>query len=1237
MSNHPTLINGYYELRKVIGRGNYGKVYRAKNLKNGQRVALKELFGWVLKSKDLWALTQLEIKVLTTVSHRNIIRLFEHFQFGGKYYISYELCRDGDLKRRIEKKGRLPEKEALQILRQMSEALIVLKQNTVIHRDIKPENIFMDGLTVKLGDFGLCEIAKSSVHDAYIGSMAFQAPETHYRREYSPTADMYSLGICFYEMLFGKIPFTARDVNDLPEKKMKLKVYDETPGKVLTARTMAVLRRMVEPHKKYRISCEELKDEIDRILQQLEGGRRSRSRSKSRRSRTSRDHSPRNISQSRRVFNNRAHIRDVSAESIINLSPTKSVQKYVYDVSYQNLEDQKSQISQMTPSLMDPNDKSVILLQEIQPSGRRAAPRKARQSLSPTPVQNSSSGFFPMKQNQKKQNYSQRSMTVTKKFDRGGSKNQSQSKFGHLFSNRNTRQNQSGVSFPARRESRNNQKITQGDVSIERSTSVSIPAVEPQPHKSPFQMTGKYSHADISIKLNKKTRGSFQAPITDRSNSPAPLQSRYSKTGFSNRNSLTNNLFKPSVAKLNGSKSQSFLYGKINKNPVQLAQQGGMVLQVPQQAPQNHQIMTTTNTPLYQPQVISQSGEIPLGQRSPSPGPRTVTVERITPNMNPLSYSQQSNPQQVLVQYPIVQQSNILDRRQTEGPQTSTPPKTTTRFIGSTSKKQSNTARLFSQVMNQNVGSKQINHTPISTFRFQDPAVSAPFPKNSNQQTFPFRKSTDSNYSQNQFQNIPNFNNRTLSHSQQFNLPIKNQSPQRGLVSNEQKRGVSSSQVQNSHSHLQQVLGPQTSTNEHITPQNLTPLRTFQPPNSGHQVQESKRVNSQVKRVYTPDISPKKKNFQIVPLITKPNTTRGLSSNVSRTNRSINGLATSHQQVLFNPLSNSIHGKTIDGRLSYAQGSLHSQTEGEKASKNNRISQKESKRNGKFQLKSKIFTNESGKLFEKRSGGSKNLTQNYIQKTNPPVMSQSLTQQPPHFGNLLLNLSKNTMQMSVKNKDSPLHFSRTQPIRSGEIDSNRGSDVRQTQPRRERGSISIQNNIQSQLSLQTPGPVQNQQIRDTQQQGKPSLMASRQNNFNTRVAKRSTRNSRASQKYDGPHFKPRDLQKNQNAPSQNHEKEQILEEFRQKRPSYNYSQEGNSSMKVSNQGRKVKSNSRFKRAFLGQYNPTRTADNTLVQSQQGPQINQNREVYQQPMQRIVKGFKNPSNSLALLQRPGDSQ
>jgi calcium/calmodulin-dependent protein kinase I len=161
---------------------------------------------------------------MRAISHPNIIPLEAVYETDNSYYLILPLLQGGNLKELIVKSGYLSEAECAKILRAILKALIYLHSKNIMHRDIKPDNIlfkrtnFQDS-DILLADFGLAAytgINKCSIHRC--GTPGFIAPEIINKKEgvmYDNKCDIYSLGIIFFTMLCGKLPFTAIKQDEL--------------------------------------------------------------------------------------------------------------------------------------------------------------------------------------------------------------------------------------------------------------------------------------------------------------------------------------------------------------------------------------------------------------------------------------------------------------------------------------------------------------------------------------------------------------------------------------------------------------------------------------------------------------------------------------------------------------------------------------------------------------------------------------------------------------------------------------------------------------------------------------------------------------------------------------------------------------------------------------------------------------------------------------------------------------
>ena len=127
--------------------------------------------------------------------------------------------------------------------------------------------MFIHGDTVKLGDFGFCtKGANLMIDTSFIGSVAFQAPEIHQRKEYSIKTDVYSTGMCFYEMLMGQLPFGPEAIHDILKAKLEIVVQNKSGVRLLKS-TMDLLRQMLNPVGRRRVDCDEISRRVKGIME----------------------------------------------------------------------------------------------------------------------------------------------------------------------------------------------------------------------------------------------------------------------------------------------------------------------------------------------------------------------------------------------------------------------------------------------------------------------------------------------------------------------------------------------------------------------------------------------------------------------------------------------------------------------------------------------------------------------------------------------------------------------------------------------------------------------------------------------------------------------------------------------------------------------------------------------------------------------------------------------------------
>ena len=202
-------ISDRYEVIDKIGSGGMSDVYKSKDHKLNRFVALKVLKPEFSEDKNFVTKFKVEAQSAAGLSHPNIVNVFDVGEDKGVHYIVMELIEGITLKKYIERKGKLPVKEAVSILIQVSQGIEAAHNNHIIHRDIKPQNIIIskEG-KVKVTDFGIARAASANtISSNAMGSVHYISPEQAKGGFIDEKSDIYSLGITLYEMLTGNVPF----------------------------------------------------------------------------------------------------------------------------------------------------------------------------------------------------------------------------------------------------------------------------------------------------------------------------------------------------------------------------------------------------------------------------------------------------------------------------------------------------------------------------------------------------------------------------------------------------------------------------------------------------------------------------------------------------------------------------------------------------------------------------------------------------------------------------------------------------------------------------------------------------------------------------------------------------------------------------------------------------------------------------------------------------------------------
>jgi predicted Ser/Thr protein kinase len=201
------------EILSLLGKGGMGAVYKARQPALDRMVALKILPAQAAGGPGFAERFNREARALARLNHPNIVGVFEFGQVNGMPFFIMEFV-DGLSLRQLERAGKLSPREALQIVPQICEALQFAHDEGIVHRDIKPENIMIDKKgRVKIADFGIAkildperDIALTETKGA-IGTPHYMAPEQlENPASVDHRADIFSLGVVFYEMLTGELP-----------------------------------------------------------------------------------------------------------------------------------------------------------------------------------------------------------------------------------------------------------------------------------------------------------------------------------------------------------------------------------------------------------------------------------------------------------------------------------------------------------------------------------------------------------------------------------------------------------------------------------------------------------------------------------------------------------------------------------------------------------------------------------------------------------------------------------------------------------------------------------------------------------------------------------------------------------------------------------------------------------------------------------------------------------------------
>ncbi|NLZ93774.1 MAG: PASTA domain-containing protein [Firmicutes bacterium] len=273
------ILGNRYQIVEKIGDGGTAFVYKGVDNLLNRHVTVKVLRPEYVSDQDFVRRFRREAQAAASLSHANIVSIYDVGFENGIHYIVMEYIHGQSLKELIESQGSLPFRTAAEYAMHIALALSNAHKHGIIHRDVKPHNILIsDDGRVKVTDFGIAQAVTASTvtyNGAILGSVHYFSPEQARGELTEEKSDIYSLGIVLFEMLTGKIPFSGESPVSIAVKHLQepfpdaQKINPEIPDALCQIIRKAVQK---EPEKRYQ-SAREMADELSAWLQGREGRR----------------------------------------------------------------------------------------------------------------------------------------------------------------------------------------------------------------------------------------------------------------------------------------------------------------------------------------------------------------------------------------------------------------------------------------------------------------------------------------------------------------------------------------------------------------------------------------------------------------------------------------------------------------------------------------------------------------------------------------------------------------------------------------------------------------------------------------------------------------------------------------------------------------------------------------------------------------------------------------------------
>ena len=269
-------ISDRYEIIRSIGEGGMANVYLGYDTILDRQVAIKVLRGDLSNDEKFVRRFQREALSASSLAHPNIVEMYDVGEDDGIYYIVMEYIEGKTLKQLLKKRGSLTLSEAIDIMFQLTDGMAHAHDSYIIHRDLKPQNIMIkDDGQIKITDFGIAMALNSTQltqTNSVMGSVHYLPPEQASGKGSTIKSDIYSMGIIFYELLTGSLPFKGENAVEIALKHMREplpNVRDDNPSIPQSVENIILRATAKNPKNRY----EDAKSMHDDLLTALDDDR----------------------------------------------------------------------------------------------------------------------------------------------------------------------------------------------------------------------------------------------------------------------------------------------------------------------------------------------------------------------------------------------------------------------------------------------------------------------------------------------------------------------------------------------------------------------------------------------------------------------------------------------------------------------------------------------------------------------------------------------------------------------------------------------------------------------------------------------------------------------------------------------------------------------------------------------------------------------------------------------------